>query len=331
MVKDKIKIVVALPESRYSCGQFAQSVLSSPDLRKKIEFLYSESKEQLEQLIGQAKILVSLSVKKDIFLKAKKLKWIHLGVAGVDKTLFPEMLQSKVLLTSSKGIHQITISEHVIGLILAFSKGIASSIKAQSERKWLQRELIDKRFTLEKKVLGIVGLGNIGLELARKAKVFDMKVIGLKNKIRKGEKYKNVDLLLNKKKLPELLRQSDFVVLLVPLTKETYHLIAKKQLELMKKEAYLINVARGPIVNEKDLITVLKNKRIKGAGLDVVENEPLEAGSPLYDLDNVIITPHIAGSMPDYYKKVGEIFHKNLIRYLSNKPLLNLVDKKKGY
>ncbi len=327
----KHKIVVALPDSRYSCGQFAQPVLCSPNLSKKVEFIYSKDKEDLEKIIPEAEILVSLSVKKEIFSKARKLKWIHLGVAGVDKTLFPEILHSEVLLTSSKGIHRITISEHILGLILAFSKGIASSIRAQREKKWLQRELIDKRFTLEGKVMGIVGLGSIGLELAGKAKAFDMKIIGLKNQVRRGEKYRNVDLLLDKRRLPELLRQSDFVVLLVPLTKETYHLIGKKQLGLMKKEAYLIHVSRGPVVNERDLVWALKNEVIKGAGLDVVEKEPLGSDSPLYDLENVIITPHIAGSMPDYYKKVGEIFKRNLERFLSKKPLLNLVDKKKGY
>jgi D-2-hydroxyacid dehydrogenase (NADP+) len=331
MVKDRIKIIVALPESGYSCGQFAGPVLFSPSLSKKVEFLYSEDKEQLEKLIGEAEILVTLSVKREIFLQAKKLKWIHLGVAGADKTLFPEVLKSKVLITSSKGIHQVTVSEHVMGLVLAFAKGIAASIKAQPKKVWLQRELIDKRFTLEGKVLGIVGLGNIGLELARKAKAFDMKVIALKNSVKKGEKYRNVDLLLGKEKLKELLSQSDFVVILLPLTKETYHLIGQRELGWMKKEAYLINVARGPIINEVDLIAALKNKSIKGAALDVVEKEPLDSNSPLYDFENVIITPHIAGSMPDYYRKVGEIFKKNLIRYLEKKPLLNLVDKKKGY
>ncbi|HEX9916685.1 MAG TPA: D-2-hydroxyacid dehydrogenase, partial [candidate division Zixibacteria bacterium] len=272
-----------------------------------------------------------LSVKREIFLEAKKLKWIHLGVAGIDKTLFPEVLKSEVLVTSSKGIHQVTVSEHVMGLVLAFAKGIAASIKAQPTKVWLQRELIDKRFNLEGKVLGIVGLGNIGLELARKAKAFDMKVIALKNSVKKGEKYKNVDLLLGKEKLKELLSQSDFVVILLPLTKETYHLISQKELGWMKREAYLINVARGPIINEEDLIFALKNKTIKGAALDVVEKEPLDSNSPLYDFENVIITPHIAGSMPDYYKRVGEIFKENLIRYLKKRPLLNLVDKKKGY
>jgi D-2-hydroxyacid dehydrogenase (NADP+) len=327
----KHKIVVALPESRYNCGQFAGPTLSSPSLSKKIEFLYSENKEHLAKLIGEAEILVTLSVKKEIFLQAEKLKWIHLGVAGVDKTLFPELLQSQVLVTSSKGIHQETMSEHVMGLILAFAKQIGTSIKAQTKRKWLQKELIDKRFNLNEKVLGIVGLGNIGLELARKAKAFDMRVVALKNTVKRGEKYKYVNLLWGKEKLKELLSQSDFVVLLLPLTKETYYLIGKKELGWMKREAYLINVARGAVINEEDLISAIKNGSIKGAGLDVFEKEPLDQNSPLYDFENVIITPHIAGSMPDYYKRVGEIFKKNLIRYLSGKPLLNLVDKKLGY
>jgi len=327
----KHKIVVALPESRYSCGQFAGPVLSSPSLSKKVEFLYSESKEHLKKLIGEAEILVTLSIKKEIFLEARKLKWIHFAVAGVERSLFPELLQSKVLITSSKGIHQETVSEHVMGMILAFAKGIGASIKAQMKREWVQRELIDKRITLKGKVLGIVGLGNIGLELAKESKAFGMRVIALKNKIKKGEKYKSVDRLLGKDKLKEVLSQSDFVVLLVPLTEETYHMIGEQELNWMKREAYLINVARGAVVKEEDLISALRNKTIKGAGLDVFENEPLDSNSPLYDFENVIITPHIAGSMPDYYRRVGEIFKKNLERYLAKKKMINLVDKKLGY
>lgn len=329
MVKDKI--VVALPEARYSCGQFAGPVLSSPKLSKRVEFLYSQDKEHLKSLIGEAEILVTLSIKKDMFLQAKKLEWIHFGLAGVDRSLFPELLKSKVLITSSKGIHQETVAEHAMGLILALAKGIGESIKAQTRREWIQRELIDKRITLRDKVLGIVGLGNIGMELAKEAKAFGMKVIALKNKIKKGEKYEGVDRLLGKEKLNEVLSQSDFVVLLVPLTEETYHMINEERLNRMKKDAYLINVGRGPVVDEQALISALRNNTIKGAGLDVFENEPLDPNSPLYDFENVIISPHIAGSMPDYYKKVGEIFKKNLERYFARKKLINLVDKKLGY
>ena len=327
----KHKIAVALPEARYSCGQFAGPVLSSPGLSKQVEFLYSQDKNHLKSLIGEAEILVTLSLKKEMFFLAKKLKWIHFGLAGVDRSLFPELLKSKILITSSKGIHQETVSEHTMGLILALAKGIGASIKAQTRREWVQRELIDKRITLRDKVLGIVGLGNIGMELAVKAKAFGMKVVALKNKVKKGEKHKNVDKLFGKEKLKEVLIQSDFVVLLVPLTEETYHMISEEKLGWMKKDAYLINVGRGPVVDEKALIAALRNNSINGAGLDVFENEPLDSNSPLYDFENVIITPHIAGSMPDYYKRVGEIFRKNLERYLSGKKLINLVDKKLGY
>jgi D-2-hydroxyacid dehydrogenase (NADP+) len=327
----KHRIVIALPEARYSCGQFAGPVLSLPSLSKRVEFLYSQDKNHLKSLIGEAEILVTLSIKKEIFLQAKKLKWIHFGLAGVDRSLFPELLKSRVLITSSKGIHQETVSEHAMGLILALAKGIGESIKAQTRREWVQRELIDKRITLRDKVLGIVGLGNIGMELAVKAKAFGMKVLALKNKVKRVEKYKGVDKLYSKEKLKEVLSQSDFVVLLVPLTEETYHIIDEEKLGWMRKEAYLINVGRGPVVDEQALITALRNNSIKGAGLDVFENEPLNPNSPLYDFENVIITPHIAGSMPDYYKKVGELFKRNLERYFAGKKLINLVDKKLGY
>ena len=158
-----------------------------------------------------------------------------------------------------------------------------------------------------------------------------MKVMATKNQVKRGEKIKYVDKLLPKDKFREFLCSSDFVVLTAPLTKDTYHMIGAKELDCMKNTAILINVARGGVVDQKALIAALLEKKIAGAGLDVFEEEPLSPDSKLWDLENVILTPHVAGSRRDYFKKVGEIFRTNLIRYLNKKPLLNLVDKKRGY
>jgi D-2-hydroxyacid dehydrogenase (NADP+) len=282
-------------------------------------------------LIPEADILVCFSISPENFQMAKRLKWIHLAVAGVDKSVFPELLQSKVIITASKGIHSHTITEHILGMILCFATGIHLGTLRQTQKTWASDEMINKRFELRGKTLGIVGLGSIGRELAKRGRCFGMKIIGMKNRSKRGGKIRYVDKIFLKEKLPELLKLSDFVALTLPLTEETFHLIGEKELAQMKSSAYLINTSRGKIVDEKALIKALENKKIAGAGLDVFEEEPLSPNSKLYDFDNVIITPHIAGSMEDYFQKVAQIFEENLKRFLSGRKMINLIDKKLGY
>lgn len=329
--KQRIKIAVALTERKRDFDAFSQEVLSSERLRDKIELMPSQNKQHLRQIIPDAEILVSFSLDKETFLSAKRLRWIHAAYVGIDNLLFPELLKSKVLVTSSRGIHGDTVSDHIMAMILAFAKGLVPSWNCKRKRKWCQVDVMRERFEPQEKLLGIVGFGTIGETLARKAKAFGMKVMATKNRVKRGEKIKYVDRLFSRDKFREFLCTADFVVLTVPLTKETHHMIGPKELNCMKDTAILINVARGGVVDEKALIRALQEKRIAGAGMDVFEEEPLNPKSKLWDLENVIITPHIAGSRRDYFKKVGEIFRINLNRYVDKKPLLNLLDKKLGY
>ncbi len=330
-IKTKIKIAVALSERKQDFEPLRQEVYSSKRLREKVDLIPSLNKEHLKKIIPDAEILVCFSIDKETFLSAKKLKWIHGAYVGIDKLLFPEVLKSKVLLTSSRGIHGDTVSDHAMAMILAFAKGLVPSWSCKNQRKWCQVEVMRQRFEPQEKLLGIVGFGTIGQSLARKAKAFGMKVMATKNRVKKGEKQKYVDGLLSRDKFREFLCKVDFVVLTVPLTKETYHMIGAEELECMKESAILINVARGGVIDEKALVNALLQKKIAGAGLDVFEQEPLNPESKLWNLENVIITPHVAGSRRDYFKKVGEIFRINMNRYLDKKPLLNLLDKKLGY
>ncbi|MFQ6031832.1 MAG: D-2-hydroxyacid dehydrogenase [Candidatus Zixiibacteriota bacterium] len=330
-MKEKIKIAVAISERKQDFETFRQEVNSSKRLSEKVDLIPSLNKEHLKQIIPDAEILVCFSIDKKTFLSAKKLKWIHGAYVGVDKFLFPELLKSKVLLTSSRGIHGDTVSDHIMAMILAFAKGLVPSWSCKKQRKWCQVEVMKQRFEPQEKLLGIVGFGTIGQTIAQKAKAFGMKVMATKNRVKRGESQKYVDRLLPKDKFREFLCTADFVVLTVPLTKDTYHMIGAKELECMKKTAILINASRGGVIDERALIHALLQKKIAGAGLDVFEEEPLSPKSKLWDLENVIITPHVAGSRRDYFKKVGEIFRINLNRYLNRKPLLNLLDKKLGY
>lgn len=330
-MQKKLKVVVALTEEKKDFEDFSEIITSSSHLRNKIELIRSLNKENLKELIPEADILVCFSISPENFQRAKDLKWIHLAVAGVDKSVFPELLQSKIIISASKGIHSHTIAEHILGMILSFATGIHLSTLRQFQKKWASVEVMDKRFELTGKTLGIVGLGSIGKELAKRGKCFGMKIIGMKNNLKKREKIRYVDKIFPKEKLSDLLALSDFVALTLPLTEETYHLIGEKEFAQVKSSAYLINTSRGKIVDEKALIEALENKKIAGAGLDVFEEEPLSSNSKLYDFENVLITPHIAGSMEDYFQKVAQIFKENLKRFLSGRKMINLVDKKLGY
>jgi len=327
--RKKIKVVVALTKKCQDFDAFCEVVCSSSKIKNKVDFVFSEDKENLREIIADADILVCMKIDREAFSRAKNLKWIHLGLAGVDKALLPEVVKSKIKLTSSKGIHAQTLAELIMGMILGFAKGIVLSMSFKNKKVWGFEQVIQSRFGLEGKVLGIIGLGLIGNEVAKKAKAFGMKVIAVKN--RPGRAPRNVDEVYAKWELNQVLKQSDFVFLSVPLTKETYHLFGREEFDQMKKTAFLINTARGPVVDKKALIDALKKKKIAGAGLDVFEKEPLPRSSELWNLDNVIITPHVGGAMPDYYRKVGQVFKDNLERFLQGRRLKNLVNRKLGY
>jgi phosphoglycerate dehydrogenase-like enzyme len=184
---------------------------------------------------------------------------------------------------------------------------------------------------LYSKTVGIVGLGSIGREVARLAKAFGMRVIATRRSVRQPKHTRYVDMLFPPDQLLQLLSDSDFVVLAVPLTSETYRFIGEAQLRSMKSTAYLINIARGNVIDEDILIRALEEHWIAGAGLDVFAIEPLPANSRLWELPNVILSPHVAGAMENYVERATEVFCENLTRYLKGRRLINVVDKERGY
>jgi D-2-hydroxyacid dehydrogenase (NADP+) len=281
--------------------------------------------EDVVKVIPDVDILIAGKFDREILEKAKKLKWVHALAAGVDRFLFPEFIQSDILLTNSSGVHPIPISEHVLGMMLMFSRALNLSYKNQMHNTWERLQPTE----LRGKTVGIVGFGSIGEQVGAVCKCLGTKVIALKNNI--NYETESADVILPPKDLETLLTQSDFVVLTLPLTEKTRHLISKPQLRLMNPSAYLINVSRGEIVSEPDLIEALTNHWIRGAGLDVFEEEPLPQDSPLWEMDSVIITPHYAGSTPYYFDRALDIFCENLRRFLSGAPLMNVIDKKRGY
>ena len=261
-----------------------------------------------------------------LYQAAPHLEWIHALSAGVEKLLFPEIQSADTILTNSKGIHGIPVSEHVLAMMLAFSRGLNLSMQQQQARIWKRVPTNE----LHEHTLAIIGLGAIGREIAKKAKALGMTVLASKQEM-------TTELFVDKlypadsDSMLDMLAQADFVVIALPLTEDTENLIGLKQFSVMKPSAYLFNIARGAIINEADLVTALEQKLIRGAGLDVFAHEPLPESSPLWAMSNVIITPHVAALSPAYLDRAIKLFADNLTRFIQGRDMINLVDKAKGY
>ena len=297
-----------------------------------VSFVPTDSDEAFARELEDAEIALCWALTPEQFGKEKRLRWVQSTAAGVGKNLFPEMVKSDVLLTNASGVHAIPISEHVIGLMLSLSRKLHLAMRLQIERKWREESIVnipDLPGEMFEKTFGIIGLGAIGRAVAERAKALGMQVIGTRKNWKRSENF--VDQLLPPEQMDTLLSQSDVVVVACPLTEETKGLIGKEQLRKMKPTAFLINIARGKIIDEQALIRALKESWIRGAGLDVFEEEPLPEASELWGLPNVVITPHVAGATPKYWARVANLFADNLRRFLDGQPLLNVVDKKLGY
>ena len=297
-----------------------------------LEFVHIPTDEKLTKMIPELDILTTYHIKETSFTHAtNRLKWIHFGVAGLEHSLFPDILKSKTIITNASGVHAGPVSEFVMSAILYFAKRFKDCQKFMQTKNWTQWEVAKQMVQLKGKTIGIIGFGSLGKAIAKKAKAFDMKVIATRRLQKKVEHKKTVDELIPVSNLSHLLKNSDFVVIACPLTPVTKNMIGKRELSEMKSTAFIINIARGEIINEAALINALQNKTLAGAALDVFEKEPLPKESPLFALDNVFLSPHISGNFPEYQHDVMVQFADNLNRYLAGKDLKNRVCKKRLY
>lgn len=266
-------------------------------------------------------------IEKECLAPNSNLKWLQTWSAGIDSLPLESLKSKNIVVTSANGVHAYPISESIFALMLGLTRKIHTYVKNQQEKKWHHSGI---KLEMHEKTIGIIGVGTIGKETAKIAKAFGMKVLGIRHS---GKQQEFVDEMYTTDQLDMVLPNCDYVVVTLPLTKETKHLFDSKQFNLMKPSAFFINIGRGEIVVEDDLITALQNGIIAGAGLDVFEQEPLSADSPLWELENVIITPHIAGSTEHYNQRVIEnILIPNLKNYISDtRPTVNHVDFSKGY
>lgn len=281
----------------------------------------ASSLEECAALIGETEILYAWHFPRRLLPLAARLRWAQSMGAGAERFLTPE-LPPRVVVTRAAGIFGPWMAEYALGRCLWVSQRIEQFRRQQQERRWTPMDPIP----LRGQTLGIVGLGDIGRHIARSARGFGMRVIGVN---RSGRRASGVNRVYRTGAIRQALGQADFVVLTVPLSAETRGLIGAAELAAMKPSAWLINIARGPVVDEKALLEALRERRIGGAVLDVFDQEPLPADHPLWTLENVAITPHISG--PSTPAEIAPIFNDNLRRYLSGRPLRYAVDRKRGY
>ena len=264
---------------------------------------------------------------RSLFEAAERLKWVQVLGAGVDGLLFPEFVGSEVVLVSAKGFVGPHLADQTWALILGLLRGVGRAVR---ERTWENRWSIrDETWELAGRTLGIVGLGGTGIDVAKRAQGFDMRVIAVDPEDIDAPLYVHEVWKMNR--FYDLLAESDIVSICAPLTDESLGMFGDEAFRRMKPNALLINVTRGEIVDERSLLRALEENRIGGVGLDVTPQEPLPPDSPLWDMPNVIITPHVAGGSPHRLDRTVGLFCDNLERFLAGKPLLSVIDKRKGY
>jgi len=290
-----------------------------------------ESIEGLAAQVGDATAFFGFSFPEPLFAQAKRLRWIHSASAGIEANLFPALVESDVTLTNSTGLHEICIPEHVLALLFAFARNLPVAFRLKQEHRWDRIEPLRRGGIRELSGanLAILGAGPIGLALVGKAAALGMHVRVMRR--HSGKPVAGAEQVVGPDGLHELLGWAHFVVLAVPLTGETRHLIGANELRAMRSDAFLINIARGDVVDQDALVEALRAGTIAGAGLDVTTPEPLPAEHPLWELPNVILTPHISGYTRGYFPGVLAIFADNLGRFIAGLPLHNVVDKRLGY
>lgn len=279
--------------------------------------------EQALQEIADADALYG-RITPALLAAAKRLRWIQAASAGLEGVMFPELVASDVVMSNMRGIYSDEIADHAYCMLLMFARGMPAYMRAQQARQWRNGSQVPA-IHLPDATLGIVGMGGIGSELARRAATSGMRVLAVDP--RPGERPEGVASVWGVERLPELLPQADFVTICAPHTPQTRGMFNAEMIGHMQPGAYLINISRGVIVHLAALVDALRAGRLAGAALDVYETEPLPADHPLWAMENVIMTPHVAARAADTEARRLEVLADNLARFAAGQPLRNVVDK----
>jgi phosphoglycerate dehydrogenase-like enzyme/glyoxylase-like metal-dependent hydrolase (beta-lactamase superfamily II) len=292
----------------------------------KVEFIPARDAEEAAKVASDADAVIGFCTP-EIIKAGKNLRWVQFGAAGVEKVLSSEVVESPIVLTNAARIHGPNVADQAFALLLSLTRGVHDARPISGEAMW--RKTSFRPQELHGKTMLLVGLGGIGTQIARRGHAFGMRIVAIDPK--EMEKPDCVFGLHKPSRLMDLLPSADVLVIACPLTRETKGLIGESQLRAMKKSAYLINIARGGLVDTKALVGALKNKNLAGAGLDVSDPEPLPDDHPLWKAPNVVITPHIGGQSPEATERRWKLFRENVRRFVHGERLLCVVDKQKGY
>jgi phosphoglycerate dehydrogenase-like enzyme len=291
--------------------------------RVAVDSLPRKEKPSAEQLAG-TEVLMAYTVPPGVLPAMPKLRWAQAMMAGVEGWIALPDLPANLTLTCARGTHQESMPENIIGALLFVAKPYAAAVENQKRSQWVQS--VAQPLTC--KTLGILGLGAIGQDVARVAAALGLRVVGTR---RRPGPMPNVAEVFPAQRTPEVLAQSDFLLLLLPATRETDNFINAERLGMMKPGAWLLNFGRGHLIRDDDLVAAVKAKKITGAVLDVFRQEPLPAGHPFWTTEGIIVLPHIGGPHPQRDRFVARLFADNLGRFLDGKPLKEVVDRKAGY
>jgi phosphoglycerate dehydrogenase-like enzyme len=312
--------------------------LADPDLKllarlpEDTNIAVGSSVEAFERLAGDATVILSWSksgqLLRDVFAMCPKVRWVHSRSAGLDTVLFPELVASPVPLTNGRGVFSQSLGEFALAAILYFAKDLRRMVRNQMAGRWEPFDIVE----VTGQTVGILGYGDIGRAVATRVRSMGMRVLAVK---RHGPSLHNVDPLVHQIYPPaerlEMIRQSDYIVAAAPLTAETRGLIGEQEFQAMKPNAVVINLGRGPVIDEAAMVKALTEGRIKGAGLDVFDIEPLPDGHPFYSLENVLLSPHCADHTADWTHQAMLFFLTQFEKFATGKTLDNVVEKRQGY
>ncbi len=336
-------LLLGLDPDAFSDDQLEQIRTTMPD---HLHMAHTTDRDVIGPMLDDIEIIVG-SFPRDLLPQCPKLRWMQQWSAGADWLMeHPDVQTMEFTLTNASGVHAVPISEHIFAYLLAFARHIPQAVRAQQNRIWIANgkqsdgasgtsgddlaTLTDQdMLELKEKTLLLLGIGAIGERTAKLADAFEMRVVGVRHSPEKSVPH--VEQMVGNDDLLDVLPEADFVVITLPLTPETKGLFDAEKIGAMKESAYLINIGRGEIVDEEALINALKQEKIAGAGLDVFQQEPLPEASPLWMMENVIVTSHYAGLTPRYDERAFNIFIDNLERYRNGEELRNVVDKEMGY
>jgi phosphoglycerate dehydrogenase-like enzyme len=312
--------------------------LADPDLKllaqlpPETNIAVGNSVEAFERLAADATVILSWSLSgellRDVFAMSPKVRWVHSRSAGLDTVMFPALVASPVPLTNGRGVFSQSLGEFALGAILYFAKDFRRMNRNQEAGRWEPFDIVG----IAGQTVGILGYGDIGRAVAARARAMGMRVLAVK---RRGPSPFQADPLAHQVFPPEgrmeMLAQSDYIVAAAPLTAETRGIIGEREFQAMKPNAVVINLGRGPVIDEAAMVRALAGRRIKGAALDVFDTEPLPDGHPFYGLENVLLSPHCADHTPDWTDQAMRFFLAQFARFAAGQPLENVVEKGQGY